>query len=231
MNSESKQQIIEIINKKGKVSVHFLSEKLKLSPQMVHRHLKDLIQQGLVSRLGSAPKTEYQSLSNGPTKPLLNKDLSRQLEKCAEILSCHPAVKLVTLFGSQARGEAHQDSDIDLLVWISSGKESFSRHDIWNYFDRHSRKLPWKDKVSLVVRKLQNPIEIQTLLLDLPEEHRLVYDSGNWFEKLRSAIIDWRKTWGAQRLPSFGGKHGWIYSTRVKNLDEIDFRLELTDVP
>lgn len=146
MKSESKQQIADIINKKGKVSVHYLSGKLNLSPQMVHRHLKDLIQQGLVSRLGSAPKTEYQSLSNGPTKPLLNKDLSQQLEKCAEILSCHPVVKLVTLFGSQARGEAHQDSDIDLLVWISSGKESFSRHDIWNYFDRHSRSLLGKTK-------------------------------------------------------------------------------------
>ncbi|NBT57853.1 winged helix-turn-helix transcriptional regulator, partial [bacterium] len=139
MKSDSKQQIVDILNKKGKLSVHYLSEKLKLSPQMVHRHLKDLIQQGLVSRLGSAPKTEYQCLLNCPSKPLDNKDLSRKLEKCAEILSCHPAVKLVTLFGSQARGEAHQDSDIDLLVWISSGKESFSRHEIWNFFDRHSR--------------------------------------------------------------------------------------------
>lgn len=226
MKSQTKKQIIDIINKNKKARVRDISKDLKLSSQIVHRHLKDLIRQGVVTKEGSAPKTEYQCLS----KPLLSKELTQQLQICADILSCHPAVKLITLFGSQARGEATDESDIDLLIWISSDNETFNRNDIWNYFDRHSRNLPWKDKVSLVVRKLKNPIMIQTLLLDLPEEHRLVYDSGNFFQPLREAILKWRETWGAQRLPSFGGKHGWIYSTRTQNLDEIDFRLELKNV-
>jgi predicted nucleotidyltransferase len=193
---------------------------------MLHRHLKALVEMGVVVKLGAAPKTTYRYLS----QPLISKELAQQLKICAEILSCHPAVKLITLFGSQARGDAKEDSDIDLLVWISSDKECFNRHDIWNYFDRHSRDLPWKDKVSLVVRKLAQPIFIETLLLDLPEEHRLVYDSGALFDRLRKAIISWREKWGSKPLPSFGGKHGWIYSTRIQNLKDIDFRLEIEDV-
>lgn len=226
MGLDTKSHIINIITKKGRASAYELSQKLQLSPQIIHRHLKALVQEGTVGKVGTPPKTKYECLK----KPLYSKELAQQLKICAEILSCHPAVKLITLFGSQARGEATENSDIDLLVWILSEDKSFNRHDIWNYFDRHSRNLPWKDKVSLVVRKLNTPIVIQTLLLDMPEEHRVVYDSKNLFENLCEAIIKWRKTWGAKRLPSFGGKHGWIYSTKVHNLSEIDFRLEIKDV-
>ena len=39
----------------------------------------------------------------------------------------------VILFGSQARGDAHEDSDWDLLVLLNKEKKAFEDEDIYGY--------------------------------------------------------------------------------------------------
>ena len=215
-------QIIEIIRKNGSLRVEDLRQSLKITPQAIHRHLRDLERDGRLTKIGFPPQTHYQL-----SKPQPAVVLSKEFKSFQSILSIHPAICLVTLFGSQAREDANLESDWDLLVWTDP-IQKFSRHDIWNFWDRQARDLPWKDKVSLIVRKLNHQdVCIDTLLLDFPEEHLLIFDKENWYQRFRNSILVWRKQWGAQKLPSFGGKHGWRYSSKVKNLSEIDFRLEL----
>ncbi len=151
------------------------------------------------------------------------------METLRSILGSHPAVSLVTLFGSFARGDAGPNSDIDVFVWLAAN-EPFDRNDIWEYWDRQTRQIPWTTKVSIVIRRFKPEIHIDTLLLDLPEEHVLVFDRKNNFVRLRDAVVRWRKKNRSLKMASFGGKHTWKYSTRVRRLDEIDFRLEIEDV-
>jgi DNA-binding transcriptional ArsR family regulator len=225
MRTGTKQQIIDIIKKTGGAPPSLLSSELGISPQAVHRHLRQLCETGIIERIGAAPKILYRSRGNSTVA--LN--LVAKMQVLKEILGAHPAVQLVTLFGSQARGTARADSDIDLLVWIDEAA-GFSRQDLWGYWDRQAAKYSWKDKASLVVKPLRTELTLHTLLLDFPEEHLLVFDRSNWFPALREAVIAWREKWGAEKIPSFGGKHSWRYSTRVKRLSQIDFRLELKNV-
>ena len=220
---KSKIQIIEIIKENGSASVSYLSKRLGISTQALHRLLKDLAANGVLQKVGSPPKTSYRLLTD---VKFLSKALAKQMQECASILGHHPAIRLVSLFGSQARGEANENSDIDLLVWVEP-KEGFHRQEIWSYWDRHTRHLPWRDKVSLVVRKLDSQIYIDTLLLDFPEEHLLVYDSAGLYAKLKKSVTSWREKWNSQKVSSFGGKHSWKYTTKVNRLADIDFKLEL----
>ena len=137
---------------------------------------------------------------------------------------------MVALFGSFARNEERADSDIDLIVWLSS-KDPSDRQEIWDYWDRHSRHLKWAGRVSLIVRRLCQDLTIGTLLLDMPEEHICVFDRARYFEILREAVLSWRRKNRSVKIQSFGRAHSWKYSTKTTQLAEIDFHLELTHVP
>jgi hypothetical protein len=197
------------------------SRKLSISPQAIHRHLRRLCSTGVLEKRGCAPHTGY----HATTVSNVSSSARQQIKEIQTILAAHPAIRLVTLFGSVARGRSRANSDIDLLVWLGKD-EPFGKHEIWQFWDRHSRDLPWRNRVSLVVRRCAEKLFVDTLLLDLPEEHIPVHDPHGYFHALRQAVVDWRRKWKSKKLLSFGGKHAWIYSTRVKTLAEIDFHLE-----
>ncbi len=226
MVTDTKLQVINIIGKNGTSRPADLTLRLGISPQALHRHLLALVRDGLIKKVGSPPQTRYQLESKKGTSIEQTKILS----DVGTILGTHPAVLLVTLFGSWARKQANPNSDIDFLVWLSP-HEHFNRHDIWNFWDRQTRHLEWNQKVSLVTRKLRHDLTIDTLLLDMPEEHIAAFDRKNYFEILRNAVIQWRKENGAVKIRSFGGKHAWKYSTKVNRLEQINFALKLSNVP
>lgn len=58
MNTKSK--IIEIIKKNGKARPHDLIQQLEITSAAVHRHLKRLIEQGILKKLGKPPHVYYQ---------------------------------------------------------------------------------------------------------------------------------------------------------------------------
>ncbi len=81
-----------------------------------------------------------------------------------------------------------------------------------------------------MVRKDRPTWQIETLLLDMPEEHRVICDVRGRFSLLRQAVLDWRKKNGSIRLEAFGGKPYWQYARSFGPLDEIDFSLHLGPV-
>lgn len=224
MDTATKSQIVKIISKKNRVRVVDLTRALGISPQAIHRHLKELTQSDILQKSGRAPTCFYELAGSLPVPH--NLKMGAIVKQCSKILSGHPDVLLVTLFGSQARGDSGPHSDIDLLIWLTPNSV-FSRQDIWRFWDRHAREMEWKDKASLIVRRWSNDIYLDTLLLDFPEEHRVLYDAKNYYPVLKHAVISWRKKWHSKKLPSFGGTHAWKYSTTAKNLADIDFRLEI----
>lgn len=59
MKTQTKGQILKIIKETGPIRPNELVQKLKISPQALHRHLKSLVQSGLLEQKGSAPHTRY----------------------------------------------------------------------------------------------------------------------------------------------------------------------------
>jgi hypothetical protein len=225
MDAGSKSQIIKIIKKNGPSGSTSLARALGISTQALHRHLVQLTRQGVLKKLGSPPKTLY-GLGD---ERLVTSGATTYMHACREIFSSHPEVLLVTLFGSQATGKAKPKSDIDVLVWVRADA-GFGKNEVWQYWDRHARNLPWANSVSLIVRRWHSELCLDTLLLDLPEEHILIYDANDYFVRLKTAVERWRTRWQAEKVPTFGGRHFWKYSTIVKKLSEIDFSLGIDDV-
>ena len=154
----------------------------------------------------------------------------REIKKeVIRVFSDSPDVALVDLFGSFARGTPNPSSDVDLLVFLNAGSK-LSRHDIWRIWDEKTKDVSWSNQASLIIRKLNPPLEIETLLLDLPEEHVALHDPKGFFDDLKKAILAWRTKNDSRRLVSFSGKPYWLYTTHPVKLEDIDFRLELRDV-
>jgi DNA-binding Lrp family transcriptional regulator len=55
----NKEKIVELIKKEGQQTIKELADKLEISSQMVHRHVKDLISNKLIKKVGSAPFVFY----------------------------------------------------------------------------------------------------------------------------------------------------------------------------
>lgn len=59
MRTKTKNEIVNIIRKKKSIAPKELVRTLKLSPQIIHRHLKELIARGSIEKIGNSPYTKY----------------------------------------------------------------------------------------------------------------------------------------------------------------------------
>jgi len=59
MKTQTRSQILKLIEKNGKVRPSELRKALKISSQAIHRHLRSLTENGIIEAKGSAPFTEY----------------------------------------------------------------------------------------------------------------------------------------------------------------------------
>src|SRR5438445_4587146 len=59
MRTETRSHILKIIEKHGKARPADLRASLKISAQAIHRHLRSLVEQGVLEAQGSAPFTRY----------------------------------------------------------------------------------------------------------------------------------------------------------------------------
>ncbi len=59
MKTQTRAHILKMIEKSGKVRPFELRKSLNISAQVIHRHLRTLIDQGLIEIKGSAPFTQY----------------------------------------------------------------------------------------------------------------------------------------------------------------------------
>lgn len=72
MKTETRRQLIEIIENNGPSRPFDLARLLKISPQAVHRHLKFLVSAGILEARGTAPATRYMIADTPDFKPALS---------------------------------------------------------------------------------------------------------------------------------------------------------------
>ncbi len=222
MRKSKRDDILRLFKKAVAIKIHEIVTSLGISRQAVHKHLRCLEAEGLLCKLGQGPHVTYALAEFADPLGEVCSDLKN-------LFSTHPDVCLVTLFGSYSRGTAKESSDVDVLVWLSA-KSSLKRQELFQFYDEKMRQSEWKEKVSLIPIRLREELPINTLLLDLPEEHRVVFDRKKYFAKISRGILDWRKKNGAKKIASFGGKHAWLYSDKSLNLDQISFTVRIRDV-
>nr|MDD3719828.1 HTH domain-containing protein [Candidatus Gracilibacteria bacterium] len=64
MKTTTKNDIVEYIRANAPVSINMIKEKFNLSNQIIHRHIKSLIEQGSIYKVGTPPKVFYFAFSN-----------------------------------------------------------------------------------------------------------------------------------------------------------------------
>ncbi|MGH7392941.1 MAG: nucleotidyltransferase domain-containing protein [Candidatus Rokuibacteriota bacterium] len=137
-----------------------------------------------------------------PEGSAVNETLAAAAARYAELLRATLGDSLVSvaLFGSVARGEAHADSDLDLLVvceTLPAGRfarlrvlepaERAFQHDLDRLDGQGVRT-----RLSLVVKTRDEAQRVVPLYLDLVEDARLLHDRGGFFagvlERLRASL-------------------------------------------
>ncbi|MEM3714793.1 MAG: nucleotidyltransferase domain-containing protein, partial [Nitrososphaeria archaeon] len=124
----------------------------------------------------------------------------------------------IVLFGSVARGEAKEGSDIDLLVVARDFTPFKSRFDVFNEVDRELRnseeysELKKKKLGTLISPVPLKPEEVKRnppILLDLITDGVILYDKENF---MRSCLADLKKKLeekGARKIFLSDGKWYW----------------------
>ena len=129
--------------------VHFIKEisrKISLAPTSVRKHLKTLINEGLIQKVESDPFRGYKAIRENPEfifeKKIANLILIKSSKIIEKLNEKYP--KSIILFGSYDKGEDIETSDIDLF--IDSKTFKFNNQ---NFEECLNRKLHliFKDKV------------------------------------------------------------------------------------
>ncbi len=67
MNNLMKDQLLALLRNKGPIGPSAMATALKISPQMVHRHLKNLLMAGEIRKQGASPKVLYFAIEKRPS--------------------------------------------------------------------------------------------------------------------------------------------------------------------
>ncbi len=87
------KQILELIEKSGGISAKKIREKLQISEPTVFKHLKRLIESGLITKLGRPPKVFYQKIQT-QISPSAKKDFQENLKNTQQS-SIKPAIQAI----------------------------------------------------------------------------------------------------------------------------------------
>lgn len=145
----------------------------------------------------------------GEAKRDINRSLRALANKYTQALKEYLRGKLVSvvLYGSVARGEATQYSDIDLLVVVEDLPEGrFARLDVLAEADKTVEaflKTLWDKNIYTGFTKiLKTPREaerIVPLYLDMTEDAIILYDKGNFFHNVLERLRERLKELGSVR--------------------------------
>lgn len=124
----------------------------------------------------------------------------------------------IVLFGSVARGEAGEGSDIDLLVVVKEFKPFRSRFDIFNEIDKELRiskeyrELKEKKLGTLISPILLKPEEIKKnppILLDIVTDGVILYDTDNFLRDWLTNLKKKLEEKGVRKIFLVEGKWYW----------------------
>ncbi len=97
-----------------------------------------------------------------------------QLQPIAEQYS----LRLIVLFGSQAKGQTHPGSDVDVAIWMELSLSAEDRLALWGALTRL-----FEAEVDLTTLNRSEPL----LLYQVASTGRLLYESEEWaWENLKS---------------------------------------------
>ena len=149
-------------------------------------------------------------------------EVNRLLHKLVEALKERFGEELVSvvLFGSFARGDFHERSDIDLLIVIEKLPQSqFKRSRL---FDEAAEKLMDGFKLLRemgylcqfmpIMKSREEAAYHSPIYLDMVEEGMILYDKGGFFKSVLEEIRQRLKELGAKRRFLKGG--GWYWDLK-----------------
>jgi hypothetical protein len=147
------------------------------------------------------------------------------LEDVSSTLREKLKVRSIVVFGSVARGEQSQRSDIDLIVVSDAFPESYSARleMLTPVFEgvksRDSylqlRKSGYRLSFSAVPYRPEDLTETPPLLLDVSEDGIILYDDGLMREKLNE-LKERLRALGSRRVRTRRGKWYWILKPDLK---------------
>lgn len=133
--------------------------------------------------------------------------------------------RLVSLvvYGSVARGEAKQYSDLDLLVVIEGlPKSRFSRSELFDLVEdslfkdlENLRSMGYQVALSPIIKTPEEAQKISPLYLDMVEDAVIVYDKDKFFESVLIRLSEKLKELEAKRI-WIGKKWYWRLKKGLK---------------
>ena len=139
------------------------------------------------------------------------KDLLKALSEASEEIAKTFGDELVgvALFGSWARGEGSEGSDVDVFVVLRTAKGLAVRSKIYRIIARHVRRAVTLIDMRLA-ELLNEELELTALLINIIADAVIIYDRDDFLksfiEKGRRLI----KKAGLVRYRTPDGKYGWM---------------------
>jgi len=147
------------------------------------------------------------------------------LEDVSTCLRERLKVRSIVLFGSVARGEHGQRSDIDIIVVSDAFPESYSaRLDLLRPIFREVKsrgsylqllKAGYRFSFSAVPYRPEDLAETPPLLLDVSEDGIILYDDGLMRQKL-AELKERMQALGSKRIRTRTGKWYWVLKPDLK---------------
>lgn len=138
MKTATREKIIKIIRERGQVRPHDLATKLRISLQALHRHLKCLIEKGVLERRGGPPHTVYALVDVPEYKDVLAWAGSEKSAEEQDDWICGTrdvfTARLVRLKTLEKRGFPTEDIPILIAVAGEIGNNSFD-HNLGKWRD------------------------------------------------------------------------------------------------
>ena len=112
------------------------------------------------------------------------------------------------LFGSYARGEASEDSDVDVFIILDGLRGLKVRSEIYSILAKYVRK-----PITLIDIELKDisreDLEVTPLLINIFYDGLIIYDEQGILKRLKSNIIKLIRKAQLVRYKTPDGKYGW----------------------
>lgn len=130
MKTETKNKLVEIINKNGPMRPFDLAHLLKISPQAVHRHLRFLVSEGILEQRGKPPLTHYLIANKPDIQSGLNWFGSGGAEKTNKVCETRDilSARLAHFIPLQNRGLSEDDLSLVISAAGEIGNNSFDHN-------------------------------------------------------------------------------------------------------